>query len=431
MFAVMTTQRAIGYVFVAVVAIGLVFFVISQLAKGRKEAGSEIVLAANRGPGQSDDELEGKRLNLALWSAFGLLLIVGLSLPIYWLAEGGRQAGAVKDFQQTFIDRGLVVYTTKAQCVNCHGPKGVGGTTSYVITDDKGAYVQTVNWNAPALNTVLWRFSQDEVTQILEYGRPGTPMPAWGSLGGGPLSDQQLQDVIAYLWSVQLTQKDMKTEVGTALRLRAPALADRLAAVQKKNAPLLAKDPTAFNCTDGKFACLSREDNLLLGEILFNLTDTASGAYSCARCHIGGASFGESGEPVQESGRHRYGPNLSGIEYDMTVNQQFNLVMQGTEQGKIYGANHQGSGRMPGFGLNPNQGDTTVPQLGVAGMLSPEEVYAIVIYERNLDVEEATRAGQVVANVPAAAAATGAASGATTTTQKPSGSTTTTTQAGQ
>ena len=29
-------------------------------------------------------------------------------------------------------------------------------------------------------------------------------MPAWGSLGGGPLSDQQLLDVIAYLRSIQL-----------------------------------------------------------------------------------------------------------------------------------------------------------------------------------------------------------------------------------
>ncbi len=51
MYAEMTTQRAVGYVFIAVVVIGGIFFLISQMAKGRKEAGSEIELAANRGPG--------------------------------------------------------------------------------------------------------------------------------------------------------------------------------------------------------------------------------------------------------------------------------------------------------------------------------------------------------------------------------------------
>ncbi len=393
MFAVMTTQRAIGYVFIAVVVIGGVFLVWSQMRKGRKEAGSEIVLAANRGPGQTDEELEGPRLNLALWGAFGLMIVVGLALPIYWLAEGGRQAGAVRDFQHTFEERGLVIYESKAQCVNCHGPAGVGGQASYIITDENGEYVEQVNWNAPALNNVLWRFSEDEVKDILTYGRPGTPMAAWGVPGGGPLSDQQLDNVIDYLWSVQITQEQMKKQVTDALEARAPELATRLAEVQAQNEEKLATDPTGFECVTGEFACLSEADNLQLGEILFNLGDVASGAYSCARCHVPGASFGQPGSEIADIARGRYGPNLEGIEKDLTITQQFILVMQGTQYGKVYGANHQGSGRMPGFGLNPNQGTGGVPQLGVDGMLSPEEVWAIVVYERNLSKEAALKAG--------------------------------------
>ena len=65
-----------------------------------------------------------------------------------------------------------------------------------------------------------WRFSQEEVKGILTYGRPGTPMQAWGVEGGGALSDQALDNVIAYLWTVQLTPKQMHDEVMGAVKAR-------------------------------------------------------------------------------------------------------------------------------------------------------------------------------------------------------------------
>ena len=46
--------------------------------------------------------------------------------------------------------------------------------------------------DAPALNTVLYRFSEDEVRYILAYGRPFSPMSPWGIAGGGPMNDQQI-----------------------------------------------------------------------------------------------------------------------------------------------------------------------------------------------------------------------------------------------
>ena len=392
LLALQTVQRSVGYIVLAVVVVGGIFFVITQVRGGRKELGSEIELAANRKPYFTDEELETKKLNWALWSAFGLLVVVALSLPLYWIAEPGRQAGAVKDFRTTFEEHGLDVYENQAKCVGCHGPKGVGGQASFVITDEKGNYVKTVAWNAPALNTVLWRFSVSEVTDILVYGRPGSPMQPWGVKGGGALSDQQISNTIAYLWSVQLSIPEMRKEVMDDIKAADAGLADRLDAVQKKNAAAMAKDPSSYECTDGKFACLSDADQLYLGEILFNNTGNQSGAYSCARCHIAGASFGMPGKDIGTIARGRYGPNLAGVEKDMTITQHFNLVMNGTEAGKIYGANHQGDGRMPGFGLNANNGDTTAPQLGAAGMLTPEQVWAIITYERSLDKEQAAQA---------------------------------------
>ena len=47
---------------------------------------------------------------------------------------------------------------TGAQCAGCHGPEGVGGVASYTLTDADGEFVGQVNWQAPALNTVLLRY---------------------------------------------------------------------------------------------------------------------------------------------------------------------------------------------------------------------------------------------------------------------------------
>lgn len=396
MLAQMTTQRAIGYVVIAVVFIGGFFFVWTQMRKGRREVGSEIELAPNRKPYFDDEQLEGTKLNWALWSAFGLLAVVGITLPLYWLAEDGRQEGAVEAYAELFETRGEEIYVEGAQCVGCHGPEGSGGVASYVITDEKGEFVQQVNWAAPALDTVLYRFSEAEVRDVLVYGRPGTPMAAWGVVGGGALSDQQLDNVIDYLWSIQLSPEEISKQVLDAVASRDKGLAERLASVKERNGELT--DPLAYECPSSEFACLSEADNLLLGEILFNLGDVASGSYSCARCHVPGAPYGQPWLTVDQTGRGRFAPSLIGIENDLTLKQHFDLVMVGTEYGRQYGNRQQGSGRMPGFGVNPNQGDTSVPQLGARGMLSPEEVWAIVVYERALSQQRPDLRAQVAAD---------------------------------
>ena len=74
------------------------------------------------------------------------------------------------------------------------------------------------------------------------------------------------------------------------------------------------------------------------------------------------------------------------METQATAQQHFALVWQGMEEGKQYFSRRQGNPQMPGFGLNPNAGQSEkgVPDLGEAGMFTPAEVWAIVTYERNL-----------------------------------------------
>jgi len=377
-----TTQRAFGFVILAVVAIGFIVWFFANLRASRDEVGSEIELAANRGNMPTDDELEGRKLNAALFSALGLLAIIAVALPLYWLAEPGRQEGAVESYNEIFIERGLALYETGAQCVTCHGGAGVGGVTTFIINDQNGQFVGQVSWNAPALDNLLYRYDEEQVRYILNWGRPGTPMAAWGAPGGGPLTTQQIDDLIAYLWSVQIKPEDMRKQVDDFVKAIDPALYDRMVQVRTANADVVPNGDV--EAVDAKR--LSRADELALGEILFNNQSLAQGSYSCARCHVAGAPYGQAWQPFLRLQYGSFGPDLTGVETQSTEQQHFNLVWAGMDEGKQYFSRRQGNPQMPGFGVNRNTGKEAegVPDLGPEGMLTPEEVWAIVTYERNL-----------------------------------------------
>ena len=93
-----TTERSIAMVLLAVVVVGWAIYVFVNIRRSKSEVGSEIELAANRGSLPDDEVLEGSRLEQV--QAFGvlMLLIIALVLPIYWLREGGRRAGAEQGF---------------------------------------------------------------------------------------------------------------------------------------------------------------------------------------------------------------------------------------------------------------------------------------------------------------------------------------------
>ena len=103
-----------------------------------------------------------------------------------------------------------------------------------------------------------------------------------------------------------------------------------------------------------------------VGEALFNL-DLGSGNYSCARCHTKGYSYGD----PQITGGGAFGPNLTGGSAVRQFPQKSDMVAfinGGSEYGKRYGEQGQGSGRMPAFGA----------------MLTESQVAAIVDYVRGL-----------------------------------------------
>ncbi|HET9771893.1 MAG TPA: c-type cytochrome [Acidimicrobiia bacterium] len=318
-------------------AIAVVVFVAIAVLGSR---GKKPAPPSNMVPYYDDEIMEGPKLERFLGAAVIFSAILAASLPVYWLLEPDRQEKMNEFFEEDAAERGRMRFAVagtvppseilQLECARCHGAKGEGGSATFVLQPDQpGELVRTVSWAAPSLDDVLLRFTPEEVNEIITYGRPGTPMPAWGLPGGGPLPEQPVEDLVAYLQSITITPEEAR----------------------KRNTERVQK---------------IMEDNpgISEGQALF------MGA--CARCHTKGWSYGE---PGPMGGGGAFGPNLTG---GVTLRQfpplgggvakHVEFVTNGSEFQKTYGTQGIGSGRMPGFGQ----------------MLTARQIDEIVIYERGL-----------------------------------------------
>lgn len=326
------SQRSIALAVVLAMAVGWVIYLFGT-ARRTYQPGAELEEAPNRKPYFPDDSMEGPRLGRFQVWAFVMLAISAVGLPAYWLREPFRQAGAGFDrgtayFEDKEVERGRELFQTSPGdppkprephfgCDACHGVEGIGGVATYTLVDpvNPDAPPRQVQWTAPALNTVMLRYRPEEVRSILVYGRAGTPMPAWGVEGGGPMNDQQIDDLVAYLEHIALDPKKVQA------------------------------DSLAQYGTDG----------LKLFEGF------------CARCHTQGTSYGEPGVPAGGA----FGPDLTGgatLRQFPSIEQHIEWVGKTAAYGELYGQRGVSEGVMPYF----------------EGTLTPEQVRAVVDYERTL-----------------------------------------------
>jgi mono/diheme cytochrome c family protein len=378
----------------------------------------------NLTPFYDDTELEGNHLERVLRWSLLFSTIVAVVLPLYWVLEPNRQTAEAEGFEERAIERGETLYANNQMeaydgaksllCANCHGTDASGGSAPYTITPDAqgdpNARPVQVNWRAPALNTVMYRFNEctdedvagqaplcaraeQQVTQIIVYGRQGTPMPAWGIEGGGPKNDQAISDIVAYLKSIQLTPEKAKEQVQEDVAALEEEAAD---AVEKAEEELktaqedlagaeTAKARLAYGLqVEGARIAIERSRafeqriaNATEGELLF---DT-----QCARCHTKGWSYNDPSAPLVPEpappGSGALGPSLRdgsvleqfpGLPADDPktpgFQKQYEWVADGVEQHKGYGVRGISTGRMAHFG----------------NILTKDQINAIIRYERNL-----------------------------------------------
>lgn len=314
------------------------------------------VHAPNQLTYHDDDVLEGARLERVGAWALAITAVFAISLPAYWLIEPDRQEAMADYLLDNSVEQGAELFAPAGSnevalgCADCHGPNGEGAGAPQIVSvpradvevaegainasdrvcsddpTDETQLLCQVTWKAPSLDDVMLRFSRDEVRDIIVFGRPGTPMPAWGLEGGGAKNEQSVDNILDFIESIQISADEAKAKQA--------------------------------DITDG------RE--------LFQA--------NCARCHTKHWSYAETfaqsagfdifGVP----GGGAFGPNLTG---DVTLRQfpaiddHIEFIRTGSDFQAAYGTRGIGSGRMPGFG----------------GLLSDDQIRAIVEYERTLPDE--------------------------------------------
>lgn len=435
-----STQRTIGLVIALTIGVAFVVYVlVNVFSTGKDEIGAELELAPNRKPYFDDEQLETKKLDLSLAFGVGTLAIIALALPLYWLGEPGRHEGFVEKVDAAWVSRGGEQY--EALCAQCHGANGVGGAAAYTVLDEQGRFVTSVSWAAPALDSIFYRFSEEEITYVLNYGRPQSPMPAWGGPGGGPLTSQQLEELITWLGTIQLTPEEVQANVQQGLRDAVFAIpreenpelfetanlddgataADIVAAREaqreiyavyndlipgfgdllEEEAELTASGDASIeeieanrtaqqDALDGYLETLEQEDLEAYGGLLFN-NSASAGAYNCARCHTAGWSW-NAGDVLAANpeladliaaeipGSGGFGPSLIGVADTFSSAEQMQrFISVGCSDNLQYGINGvcEVSGQMPGFGENA----TDTP----GANLTEDQIAAIVAYERGLE----------------------------------------------
>jgi cbb3-type cytochrome c oxidase subunit III len=121
-------------------------------------------------------------MTLKHWTIIGLLATVVLTiiLPLYALAEADRMASAQTQLLYDAVERGEQTYAQN--CVVCHGAAGEGIST-YPSLDNEG----------------VRQMAYEDLFKVIDRGRYGTAMAAWGVNEGGVLNDMEVDQLVALL----------------------------------------------------------------------------------------------------------------------------------------------------------------------------------------------------------------------------------------
>jgi mono/diheme cytochrome c family protein len=111
-----------------------------------------------------------------------LTVIILVAVGIYMVLESPRLVEAAEETSNEAVSEGRKIY--QEQCANCHGAQGEGGV-------------------GPALNNkeLLTKASDHVLFSLIRSGVPLTQMPAWSIDYGGPLTDQEVRNVVSFIRS--------------------------------------------------------------------------------------------------------------------------------------------------------------------------------------------------------------------------------------
>lgn len=126
--------------------------------------------------------------------AFGLTLTILAVFQIYLVREPARIRAQEEADRAAAVEAGRILYGDN--CAACHGDHGEGSI-------------------GPALDSreLLSTTSDEALFSLARTGVPGTIMPAWGQAFGGPFTDEQLGQLVAFIRAWEPTAPELAVVV--------------------------------------------------------------------------------------------------------------------------------------------------------------------------------------------------------------------------
>ena len=141
------------------------------------------------------------------------VVAMAILVPVVWLQEPQNNKKDTELQLAQSVERGRLTTLPGSEenqigfnCQRCHGPGLKGGRNFF-----DGSFVPV-----PNLTTVCGGAgyghalikSLDDIINTIAEGRDGTDMPSWSVRFKGAMDDQQINDLVNYLLSIQVVPKN-------------------------------------------------------------------------------------------------------------------------------------------------------------------------------------------------------------------------------
>lgn len=149
------------------------------------------------------------RVNVEIFLGIILVLITGGMLIAYGLNEPTRMAEAAESQNAQAIEVGAYLFDTN--CKGCHGVQGEGVPGLAPALNDQHFFtgrLKEVGWAGAQEDYIISTVAGGRLasTRPELYAGAGSPaMPAWSDRFGGPLRDDQIRDIAAFIMNWEAT----------------------------------------------------------------------------------------------------------------------------------------------------------------------------------------------------------------------------------
>lgn len=207
----LSTPATIALILALLVGLGFVGALLLPALRRRLESGPDIPRGMR--PGPPDEVLERRHPDRTMAWGVVFMVIIAVAVGWTWLTEPSVNVADAEELLERSAERGSRWFQeaneenpTGFGCARCHGQEAEGGQVPF--TQENG---ETVLYPVPSLSDVCSRLTIEgpgQIRETIEQGREGTPMPSWSVRYAGAMNDQQIQDLIQHLLSIQEVPPD-------------------------------------------------------------------------------------------------------------------------------------------------------------------------------------------------------------------------------